>query len=47
MSYTKEQIREAISALFSKYDTDGSQIIDKNEALNLIKDVVAISGCNK
>ena len=36
MSYTDDQIRAAVDAVFAKFDTDNSNSLDENETLNLI-----------
>ena len=36
MSYTDQQIRQAVDAVFDKFDTDKNGSLDKNETMNLI-----------
>ena len=40
MSYTDDQIRQAVDAVFQKYDKDNSGALDKNETFNLINDAL-------
>jgi Ca2+-binding EF-hand superfamily protein len=47
MSYNEEQLRAAVDAVFSKYDTDGSQSLDANEVFNLINDALAHMKANR
>ena len=41
MSYTDDQIRQAVDAVFAKYDKDNSGSLDKKETFNLINDALA------
>lgn len=36
MSYTDQQLRDAVDAVFSQFDTDGSNTLDAKETFNLI-----------
>ena len=36
MSYSQDQLREAVDAVFDKFDTDGSNTLDPKEVHNLI-----------
>jgi len=36
MSYTDDQIRQAVDAVFSKFDKDNSNSLDANETRELI-----------
>ena len=36
MAISDEQLREAVDAVFSQFDADGSNTLDKNEVFNLI-----------
>jgi Ca2+-binding EF-hand superfamily protein len=40
MSYTDQQLRDAVDAVFSKYDKDNSQSLDQNEVYSLICDAM-------
>ena len=40
MSYTDDQIRQAVDAVFGKYDKDNSGALDKNETCALINDAL-------
>jgi len=40
MSYTDQQLRDAVDAVFGKYDTDNSQSLDAKEVENLINDAL-------
>ena len=41
MSVTDEQLRQAVDAVFAKYDTDNSQSLESTEVFNLINDALA------
>jgi Ca2+-binding EF-hand superfamily protein len=47
MSYSDEQLRAAVDAVFSKYDTDNSQSLDANEVTNLINDALKHMKANR
>ena len=47
MSYSDQQLREAVDAVFGKYDTDKSNSLDANEVYNLINDALAHMNSNK
>ena len=47
MSYSDEQIRGAVDAVFGKYDADGNNSLDPNECFNLIRDALQHSGSGK
>jgi Ca2+-binding EF-hand superfamily protein len=47
MVYTDDQLRQAVDAVFAKYDTDGSQSLDANEVFNLINDALAHLKANR
>ena len=36
MSYSDEQLRQAVDAVFDKFDTDKSNSLDEQETMNLI-----------
>ena len=36
MSYSEQQLREAVDAVFDKFDADGSNSLDPKEVYNLI-----------
>jgi hypothetical protein len=38
MSYNDQQLREAVDAVFGKYDTDNSNTLSQNEVHSLIND---------
>ncbi len=40
MSYSDQQLREAVDAVFGKYDTDHSNSLESAEVLNLINDAL-------
>jgi hypothetical protein len=47
MSYSDQQLRDAVDAVFNKYDTDKSNSLDANEVCNLINDALAHMKSNK
>ena len=47
MSYTDDQIRAAVDAVFAKFDTDHSNSLDENETLNLINTALAQMNAGK
>lgn len=47
MSYSDQQLREAVDAVFHKYDTDSSQSLDASEVLNLINDALGHMKSNR
>ena len=47
MSYSDQQLREAVDAVFGKYDTDKSNSLDANEVYNLINDALAHMKSNR
>ena len=44
---TDEQLRQAIDAIFNKYDTDQSGTLEDSEIYNLINDAFKSLGRNK
>lgn len=44
---TDDQLRQAIDAIFSKYDTDKSGTLEENEVFNLINDAFKSLGRNR
>jgi Ca2+-binding EF-hand superfamily protein len=40
MSYSDQQLREAVDAVFHKYDTDNSNSLESGEVLSLINDAL-------
>lgn len=46
MGYTDEQLREAVDAVFGKYDTDNSQSLDTKEVYRLITDAMQKLGAH-
>ena len=40
MSYTDQQLRDAVDAVFSKFDKDNSNSLDANEVANLINEAL-------
>ena len=44
---TDDQLRQAIDAIFNKYDTDKSGTLEDNEIFNLINDAFKSLGRNK
>jgi len=47
MSYSDQQVRNAVDAVFSKYDTDKSNSLDINEVTNLINDALKHMKANR
>lgn len=47
MSYDEAQLRQAVDAVFSKYDKDGSQTLDSDEVTALINDALAHMKANR
>ena len=47
MSYSDQQLREAVDAVFDKFDTDGSQTLDRGEVLNLINAALTHMGAGR
>lgn len=47
MSYTDQQLREAVDAVFEKFDTDGSHTLDRNEVCNLINAALKQMGAGR
>ena len=41
MSYNDQQLREAVDAVFSSFDQDGSNTLDQGEVANLINAALA------
>lgn len=41
MSYSNEQLRAAVDAVFAQFDKDGSNTLDQNEVANLINAALA------
>ena len=41
MSYSDQQLRAAVDAVFEKYDTDKSESLDANEVFKLINDALS------
>lgn len=44
---TDEQLRQAIDAIFNKYDTDKSGTLESNEIFHLISDAFKSLGRNR
>ena len=44
MSYSDDQLRQAVDAVFAKYDSDNSGTLDSNEVANLINDALKHMG---
>jgi Ca2+-binding EF-hand superfamily protein len=40
MSYGEEQLKQAVDAVFTKYDADHNNYLDSNEVFNLIQDAL-------
>ena len=47
MSYSDQQLRDAVDAVFSQYDKDNSGTLDQNEVANLINDALKHMGAGK
>ena len=47
MSYNDQQLRDAVDAVFGKYDTDKSNSLDANEVYNLINDALTHMKSNR
>ena len=47
MSYNAEQLKNAVDAVFAKYDTDGSGTLDPNEVFHLIQDALTHMKSNR
>lgn len=47
MSYTDDQIRAAVDAVFAKFDTDKSNSLDETETLNLINTALSQMNAGK
>ena len=47
MSYSDQQLRDAVDAVFNKYDTDKSNSLDANEVYNLINDALTHMKSNR
>lgn len=40
MTYTEDQLRQAVDAVFAKYDADKSGTLESGEVFNLINDAL-------
>lgn len=40
MSYSDQQLKEAVDAVFAKYDKDNSSFLDANEVTSLVNDAL-------
>lgn len=47
MSYSDQQLRDAVDAVFTKYDADNSGTLEANEVGNLINDALSHMKKNK
>ena len=47
MSYNDEQLRQAVDAVFSQFDADNSNTLDRNEVFNLVNAALAHMGANR
>ena len=47
MSYNDQQLRDAVDAVFDKFDTDGSHTLDRNEVCNLINAALQHMGAGR
>ena len=47
MSYTDQQLRDAVDAVFGQFDKDGSNTLDPNETAALINAALSQMGCNR
>lgn len=47
MSYTDQQIRDAVDAVFNQFDTDKSNSLDNNEVRNLINAALKHMNANR
>lgn len=47
MSYSDEELRGAVDAVFGQFDTDKSNTLDRNEVVNLVNAALAQMGTGK
>ena len=47
MSYSNDQLREAVDAVFSQFDADNSQTLDRNELRNLLNAALGHMGAGR
>ena len=47
MSYTDQQLKSAVDAVFGKYDADNSNSLDASEVFNLIRDALKNINSNR
>lgn len=47
MSYSNEQLRQAVDAVFGQFDADNSGTLDKNEVSNLVNAAFAHINANR
>ncbi len=47
MVYTDDQLRQAVDAVFGKYDTDKSNTLEATEVFNLINDALKHMNANR
>jgi Ca2+-binding EF-hand superfamily protein len=47
MSYSDQQLRDAVDAVFKKYDTDNSNSLESTEVFNLINDALSHMKANR
>ena len=47
MSYSNEQLRQAVDAVFANFDADNSGTLDKGEVFNLINAALAHMNANR
>ena len=47
MSYNDDQLREAVDAVFDKFDADGSHTLDRGEVCNLVNAALQHMGAGR
>mgnify|MGYP000893399600 FL=1 len=47
MSYSDDQLRQAVDAVFGKYDTDKNGTLEAGEVFNLINDALKHMNANR
>jgi Ca2+-binding EF-hand superfamily protein len=47
MAYSDEQLRAAVDAVFSQFDKDGSNTLDRGETANLVNAALNQMGANR
>ena len=47
MSYSNDQLRDAVDAVFGQFDADGSNTLDRNELRNLLNAAMQQMGAGR